>query len=364
MAAADPASTILPQPLMNPADPPPLLGPPIGCARFKSRMEDFEVEEILGFDPTGEGEHCLLWVEKVDRNSNDVATLFAKKLGLRKRLVNHCGLKDRAAITRQWFSLHLPGVESPAAEELSGEGVRVLAITRNLRKLRRGCHHGNRFAIRLRDCTFSHAAAAERWQMIIDRGVPNYFGPQRFGRDGGNVELARRFMAGEVEVRDRALRGLLISAARSYLFNACVARRVEQGTWDVPLDGEVFGFADKRSLVIPDNRRGDEDERFRLGTLELTAPLWGGGELLSVGQLRAFEEAVAHGYPEIVNGLAQFNLQQERRVIRLRPQASAMTWEAPTTLVLRFELPTGTYATTLLREFIDLNGVSAEQQDD
>lgn len=348
---------------MNPVQPPPLLGPSIGSARFKSRLEDFEVEEILGFEPTGEGEHCLLWVEKVDRNSNDVATEFAKKLGLRKRLVNHCGLKDRTAITRQWFSLHLPGVESPAAESLSGNGVRVLQATRNLRKLRRGCHHGNRFAIRLRDCTFSPAAAAHRWQLIIDRGVPNYFGPQRFGRDGGNIEMARRMMAGEVEVRDRALRGLLISAARSYLFNACVARRIEQGTWDVPLEGEVFGFADKRSLVIPDNRRGDEDERFRQGTLELTAPLWGTGELLSVAQVRDFEEGVAGSYPEIISGLAQFNLQQERRVIRLRPQASELTWETETTLVLRFELPTGTYATTLLREFADLDGTFAEQQE-
>ena len=340
---------------MNPINPPRLFNESIGSARFKSLLEDFEVEELLGFEPTGEGEHCLLWVEKTDRNTSDVATEIAKKLGIRKRLVDHCGLKDRNAITRQWFSLHLPGQESPTAEALSGNGVRVLAITRNLRKLRRGCHHGNRFAIRLRDCTFTKLAATHRWQAIIDRGVPNYFGPQRFGRDGGNVELARRLMAGEVEVRDRALRGILISAARSFIFNDCVAKRIQHGTWDVPQDGEVFGFADNRSLVIPDNLRGDEFERVINGTLELTAPLWGNGELLSRGQVKAFEESVAGSAAEIVAGLAQFNLKQERRVIRLKPESSALTWETESTLVLRFELPTGTYATTVLREFADLD---------
>ncbi len=340
---------------MNPINPPRLLGQSLGSARFKSRLEDFQVEEILGFDPTGEGEHCLVWVEKVDRNTNDVATVLAKKLGIRKRLVNHCGLKDRNAVTRQWFSLHLPGMKSPTAEELNAEGVRVLKITRNLRKLRRGCHHGNRFTIRLRDCTFTKEAATQRWQTIMDHGVPNYFGPQRFGHDGGNIEHARRFMSGEVEVRDRALRGILISAARSFIFNDCVAKRIECGTWDVPLDGEVFGFADNRSLVLPNNLRGDEFDRVRNGTLELTAPLWGAGELLSQGQVKAFEESVAESSPEIITGLAQFNLRQERRVIRLKPESSELTWDTDSTLVLRFELPTGTYATTLLRELADLD---------
>lgn len=346
---------------MNAIDPPRLLGPSLGSARFKSQLDDFVVEEILGFEPTGEGEHCLVWVEKIDRNTNDVAAEFAKKLGIRKRLVNHCGLKDRHGVTRQWFNLHLPGKPSPSAEELDYEGVRVLNITRNLRTLRRGCHQGNRFTIRLRDCSFSENDAAARWQMIIDRGVPNYFGPQRFGRDGGNVEQAMRMMSGEIQVRDRALRGILISAARSFLFNAFIAKRIELETWDTPMDGEVFGFADKRSLVIPDNLRGDEFERVRQGTLELTAPLWGTGELLSRGEVKAFEESVAASFPDIVSGLAQFNLQQERRVIRLRPESSQLTWEDDHTLLLQFDLSTGNYATTLLREFADLDGMGNEQ---
>ena len=180
------------------------------------------------------------------------------------------------------------------------------------------------------------------------------FGPQRFGRGGNNIEHAIRFMSGEIEVKDRALRGILISAARSFIFNDCVAKRILLDTWDHPIDGEVFGFSDNRSLVIPGNRRGDEFERVKTGTLELTSPLWGAGELLTFGQVRSFEESVAASSPEIIAGLAQFNLKQERRVIRLRPIASELTWETDLTLVLKFELPTGTYATTLLRELADL----------
>ncbi|MFG0261078.1 MAG: tRNA pseudouridine(13) synthase TruD, partial [Novipirellula sp. JB048] len=326
----------------------------LGPALFKSRPEDFQVEEVLGFEPSGEGEHCLVWVEKTDRNSNDIAAALATQLGIRKRLVSHCGLKDKNAVTRQWFSLHLPGQPSPSAADLAIDGVRVLKVTRNLRKLHRGSHDGNRFRIRLRECGFSKAAAAERWQAIGDRGVPNYFGPQRFGREGGNVDRSRRLMAGELDVRDRTLRGILISAARSFLFNACVARRVQLGKWETPLEGEVFGFAANKSLVLPDNLHGDESDRVKNGTLELTAPLWGEGELLSRGEVRALEQSVVQRFPELLSGLAAFNLRQERRVIRLKPRSATLDWENESTLVLGFELPKGTYATTLLRELADL----------
>ncbi|WP_040771282.1 tRNA pseudouridine(13) synthase TruD [Novipirellula maiorica] len=340
---------------MNPIKPPRLHGESLGAVRFKSRPEDFQVEERLGFEPSGDGEHCLVWVEKSERNTNDVATLIAKKLGLRKRLVSHCGMKDNHAITRQWFSIHLPGQPSPTQDDLADDGIRILNVTRNLRKLHRGSHDGNRFLIRLRECEFSESEAAARWQQISDRGVPNYFGPQRFGRDGGNVDQARRFMSGELDVRDRPLRGILISAARSFIFNACVAQRVEQGNWDTPLDGEVFGFTNNRSLVIPGNYRGDEAERVRQKQLELTSPLWGQGDLLSRDQVKRLEQSVVERHPEIIEGLASFNLQQERRVMRLCPEASRLEWEDSRTLVLRFDLPKGTYATSVLRELADWN---------
>ncbi len=337
---------------MNPIDPPRWFGPPIGTARFKAEPQDFIVEEVLGFVPSGEGEHCLLWVEKTDHNSNDVAAHFARALGIRKRLVSHCGLKDKAAITRQWFSLHLPGQPSPIANDVQRDGIRILQVTRNTRKLHRGSHDGNRFTIRLRDCDFCSDVAAQRWQSITAAGVPNYFGSQRFGDDGRNVEQAMQWINGEIEVRDRLVQGILISAVRSFLFNAILAERVLDGTWNAPLSGEVFGFAANRSLVLPDNLHGDEDERVRQGKLELTAALWGEGELASGDRVRTIEVEVASRYPELVAGLAKFKLKHERRVTRLRPTNASSEWESATQLVLRFELPKGTYATSVLRELV------------
>ena len=336
----------------DPINPPRLHGEPPGCAVFKAQPTDFQVEEILGFEPSGEGEHCFLWVEKTDRNSNDVASHFAAQLGIRKRLVSHCGLKDKQAVTRQWFSLHLPGAESPAASDLEGDGLRILKITRNARKLRRGSHDGNRFTIRLRECTFSQQEAATRWEKIIIQGVPNYFGSQRFGKRGDNIRQARQMFAGEIEIRDRLLRGLIISAARSYLFNAVVADRLQIGKWEQPMAGEIFGFADNRSLILPHNLHGDEQQRVAAGQLELTAPLWGQGDPPSLEDVLALEKEIATRYPEIVSGLEALNLRQERRTIRLIPRQASFEWHRPADLILKFDLPKGTYATTILRELM------------
>ena len=242
--------------------------------------------------------------------------------------------------------------------------MRVLRVTRNTKKLRRGTHDANRFIVTLRECDFSKATAQARWNEMADRGVPNYFGPQRFGHDGGNLQQASHFMAGELEVKDRLLRGILISSARSLIFNACVAQRVEDESWDGPLDGEVFGFPDNRSLVLPGNLHGDEAARVKAGLLELTAPLWGSGDLQSRGPVQDLEKDIAKKYREMIEGLAKFNLSQERRVIRLKPSNVEISWkEEPaasessagrSTMVLRFELPKGTYATTLLRELVTL----------
>ncbi|MDF1741350.1 MAG: tRNA pseudouridine(13) synthase TruD [Verrucomicrobiales bacterium] len=339
---------------MNPVNPPRLFGDAPGRATFKSCPEDFEVEEILGFEPSGEGEHCFLWVEKTGENTNDVARHFADQLGIRKRLVSHCGLKDKEAVTRQWFSIHLPGQESPGVDELETDGIRILKIARNRRKLHRGSHDGNRFTIRLRDCECSRPEVEARWEKMIAQGVPNYFGPQRFGRGGNNVRQARDLLSGEIEVRDRLVRGLLISAARSYLFNLVVATRVQEGTLTTPLDGEVFGFPNNRSLVLPHNLHGDEVARVASGTLELTAPLWGQGELQSVNEVKRLEQEIISQESELATDLEKLSLRQERRVIRLTPEEGTLTWENEAELRLNFDLPKGTYATTVLRELLDI----------
>jgi len=320
---------------------------------LKTSPEDFQVEEVLGFEPSGEGEHCYAWVEKRGWNSNDVAGHFADQLGIRKRLIAHCGLKDKEAVTRQWFSIHLPGAESPTSEQLETDGIRVLRLERGTRKLKRGSHDANRFLLRLREVEITSRSELERrWEAIRDQGVPNYFGPQRFGRNGGNLPQVRKLFRGEIEVRDRLLRGILISSARSALFNLQVARRIQSETWNRALEGEVYGFADNGSLILPERYRGDEEERFAAGRVEVTAPLWGAGELLSAGAVGAMEEG--SGDPELAAGLEALGLRQERRVMRLRPQKGSLRWTGDgDEFELSFNLPKGCFATAILSELID-----------
>ncbi len=341
--------------MLDSNDLPYLHGGPLGRARFKVQPEDFVVEELLGFEPSGDGEHCLAWVEKRNLDSNTAAARLADAMGIRRRLVSHCGLKDRHAVTRQWFSLHMPGQASPDPAALESEGLRVLRITRNLRKLRRGIHLGNRFTIRLREPNFDAALAAQRWQVIVEKGAPNFFGVQRFGNEGQNVAKAQAMFRGEFTPGDRLLRGLLLSAARSHLFNAVVAGRMDDGTWEKPLDGEVFGFADNGTILLPENQRGDEVARFENGIVELTAPLWGIGELQSVNEVRKLEQELLAGFSDLTVGLGAFGLRQERRVMRLRPLDSVFEVMANGDLQIRFDLPKGTYATTLLRELTELD---------
>lgn len=337
------------QDLLEP-EPPYLHGGPLGRAGFKVRPEDFVVEEVLGFEPSGVGEHCLVWVEKTDLDSNAAGARLADALGLRRRLVSHCGLKDRHAVTRQWFSLHMPGQDSPEPEALESDGLRVLRITRNSRKLRRGIHLGNRFTVRLRDPDFEPAAALKRWEDIARAGVPNLFGSQRFGNEGRNVEKATAMFRGEFTPGDRLLRGILLSAVRSHLFNAVVAERLARGTWDRALPGEVYGFPDNGTILLIENQRGDEAQRFAEGKVELTAPLWGSGDLHSADAVRDLEREVTARFPELTAGLEAAGLRQERRVMRLRPMQPTATFLENGDLELGFDLPRGAYATALLRE--------------
>ncbi|MFN0076330.1 MAG: tRNA pseudouridine(13) synthase TruD [Prosthecobacter sp.] len=336
-------------------EPPYLHGGPLGHAAFKTQPEDFVVEELLGFEPSGVGEHCLVWVEKRDLDSNAAGARLADALGLRRRLVSHCGLKDRHAVTRQWFSLHMPGQPSPEPAGLESEGLRVLRVTRNTRKLRRGIHLGNRFTIRLRNPDFDAAAAEARWSLIASVGAPNVFGSQRFGNEGRNVEKALAMFRGEFTPGDRLLRGLLLSAARSHLFNAVVAERLTRGCWDRALPGEVFGFPDNGTLLLIENQRGDEMQRFADGKVEITAPLWGNGELHSAGEVRDLEMAVMARFPELTAGLEAAGLRQERRVMRLRPMNPDFVILAGGDLQLSFDLPRGSYATAVLRELAVLD---------
>ena len=331
-------------------------GPPPARARIRARDEDFRVEELDAFAASGEGEHLLLTVEKRGMNTAFAARALAAWAGVDESAVGYAGLKDRHAVTRQRFSLHLPGREAPPLDALRVDGLRATGAARHARKLPRGALAGNRFVLVLRELHGDRAAVEARLAQVAARGVPNYFGEQRFGRGGGNVAQALAMFghgpAGPRKRLRREERTMLLSAARSELFNRALARRVEAGTWDRPLDGEVWMLDGSRSVFGPEPWSEALAARLAGFDIHPTAPLWGRGELRSAGKVRALEEAAlaADDAPALRDGLERAGLKQERRATRLRAQDMAWDWSADDVLTLRFSLPPGAYATAVLRE--------------
>jgi len=328
-------------------------GPPPVAGLLRRRPEDFAVDEVLGFAPDGEGEHVLLRVRKRGANTDWVARELARFAGVRPGDVSYAGLKDRNAVTSQWFSLRLAGAAEPDWPALQLDGVEVLEAARHRRKLRRGALAGNRFEIVVRDLQGSGAELEPRLQAVRERGVPNYFGPQRFGRDGGNLERAEALFAGRLNERNRNRRGLYLSAARSFLFNQVLAHRVRDGSWETALAGEALVLAGSRSFFVVEAPDAEVDRRLAEGDIDPSGPLWGRGEPPVQGAARALEEEVLAPYPLFREGLEAAGMEAERRPLRLRPQGLEGGLEdGGSALRVRFTLPAGCYATVVLRELV------------
>lgn len=325
-------------------------GPPLRGV-LRAAAEDFRVVEDLGFDPSGEGEHVLLNVEKTGANTDWVAAGLAEFAGVERRAVGFCGLKDRHAVTRQAFSIQLPARADPDWSALQLEGVRILSSARHHRKLRRGSHRGNHFVIRLRSVAGDQALAGQRMREIATHGVPNYFGEQRFGRDGSNLAQARQLFAGRR--LGRVQRGFALSAARAWLFNAVLDRRVGQGSWNTALPGDVWMLDGSQSVFGPEPLDDILLQRVATGDIHPTGPLWGAGALRSADQVRALEQQVVDANADLCRGLERLDLQQERRALRLPVADFAFEWLAADALELRFSLPSGAFATAVLQELCD-----------
>lgn len=324
-------------------------GPPLD-GRLRVMPEDFMVEEILGYEADGGGEHVLLTVEKRGANTDWVARELARFAGVRPVAVGYAGLKDRHAVTRQAFSVQLAGRPEPDWSRFAHDGVRVLARARHGRKLRRGALQGNRFRLRLRDVAGDRERAEEVLQAVRLRGVPNYFGEQRFGRGGGNIEQARAVFAGRRV--NRHTRSLLVSAARSRLFNDVLAERVRRGAWDRPLDGEVWCLAGSRSWFGPEEFTPVLEQRLASGDIHPSGPLWGQGDPPTRAEARAVELAAVEADRPLATGLERQGLDQDRRPLRLLPGDFSWQWPEPDVLQLDFSLPAGSYATVVARELV------------
>ena len=325
-------------------------GPAVLRAHIRTTPEDFFVEELAGFEPSGAGEHLLLTIEKRGMNTAFAAKRIAAWAGVGEVAIGYAGMKDRHAVTRQRISVHLPKKVAPDLATLQSDDLRVLEHQWHARKLPRGALAGNRFVLVLRDVEGDRAAIDTRLQAIADIGVPNYFGEQRFGREGDNVAQALAMFRGRRVAREK--RGLLLSAARSELFNRVLASRVSGGTWNRPLEGEVWMLDGRRSVFGPEPLSDDLSRRLDTFDIHPTGPLWGRGELRSQSVASACEQAALADDDALAlrRGLEKAGLEQERRSLRLRPAGLQWRWLANDVLELTFALPAGTYATSVLAE--------------
>ncbi len=327
-------------------------GKPLFRGLIKQTPGDFQVIERLGFSPSGEGEHDFLWLEKTGANTAWVARALARHAAVRPDDVGYSGLKDRHAVTRQWFSVRRPTGAGTDWSSFALDGVRILDATRNRRKLRRGVHTGNRFRIVVRHAGVDAGALAARLGLIGGRGVPNYFGAQRFGRGGANLAMAEKLFDGGRLRRDK--RALALSAARGLIFNHVLAERVRQATWDQGMPGDVFNLDGSNSLFtapVPDS-----DLASRLEALDAhpTGPLWGVAGRDGNLAPNETESAIVGPQAAIAAGLEAAGARFGRRALRLGVRDLTWTAEADR-IILAFELRTGGYATTALRELCDVD---------
>ena len=300
-------------------------GQPEVLSIFRAEPEDFKVDENLGFLPLGEGEHVYLHIWKRGENTAWVAEKIAELAQVLVMDIGYCGRKDRHAVTTQWFSVYLPKREmEPDWSLLNSDSIKILSHSRHSHKLRRGDHETNSFVIRLRNPNVVNKSSFEqRVSNVFDQGVPNYYGEQRFGHNGNNLVEAHAILVEGKRIRDKQKRGLMLSAARSYLFNQVLSARVGANNWQQLIEGEPEAYP--------------------------TAPLWGRGRLTSSGECSRLEMQVLDAWSEWRNGLEHTGLSQERRAIILKPSDASWCW-VDQDIELRFTLGSGEFATTILRE--------------
>lgn len=316
--------------------------------------EDFRVDEIPAYLPGGSGEHLFLLVEKRGRNTREVVRDIARALKVSEREIGVAGQKDRHAVTTQWISV--PGVPPERAQGLEGEGFRVLEAKLHGNKLRTGHLKGNRFRIRLRGVD---EAGAERARAIAtalsERGLPNFYGPQRFGRFGDNAEVGKLLLLGVDKprtrraLRDRTSRRFMISAFQSDVFNRVLAERMHDGSWIRPMVGDVIQKLASGGLFTCEDPAADGP---RIASFEcsITGPMPGRKVRPSpTGEPGALEARILGETGVTMEHLAKSpDAEGARRALRL-PISVGVEHDAEG-LVLDFELPPGAYATTVIRE--------------
>ena len=266
--------------------------------------------------PSGEGEHLWLHIEKDGCNTDWVAKQLVRLANVKPMAVSYAGLKDRHAITTQWFSIHLPGQADPDLSALNSDEIRILQSQRHDRKLKRGTLSGNRFQIYLRELSGDLTELDQKLSLIKQQGVPNYYGEQRFGHDMNNLLKAEELFKGGLRRLKRHQRSIYLSAARSWMFNRIVSARIDQSNWNQYLRGDVL-MLDGKSACFADDGSDDLSARIAAGELHPTAALWGEGESMARAECLALEQGIAAEFSLFCDGLINARMKQERRSMRL-----------------------------------------------
>ncbi|WOT06139.1 tRNA pseudouridine(13) synthase TruD [Shewanella youngdeokensis] len=330
-----------------------LYGKPSAKADLRTHNSDFLVQEILPFTPTGEGEHHLLHIRKDGLNTVEVAKMLSSFAHVHPKEVTYAGQKDKHAVTEQWFGVRIPGKETPDWQQLNSEKITLLSASRHGKKLRIGALAGNRFTLVLRNVSEVEDVVA-RLEQISLHGVPNYYGEQRFGHDGKNIIFGRQMFTGR-KVKDRNKRSMYLSAVRSNLFNiVSSARLAAHGA--ATLNGDCVMLAGSKSYFTATQWDDTLLERLAQKDIQLSAPLWGRGAALAQDDAALVESAALAELAIDREGLEQAGLNQERRTLLLEPQHLQYQVEEDT-ITVKFALPSGSYATSVLRELVDYQDV-------
>jgi tRNA pseudouridine13 synthase len=329
-------------------------GEPPAQAVIRARPEDFVVREQLGFEPSGAGEHVFLHIEKTGLNTLDLQQQLSRISSVAPRNIGFSGLKDRNAVTRQWFSVGMAGAVEPNWCELEHGGeVKVLSVHRHARKLKRGVHRANSFELRLSDLGGDLDALEQRLHTVAKQGVPNYFGEQRFGRGGQTLLQARGWMNQGRRKITRTRRSLYLSALRAFIFNQMLADRVKRGEWNQLLDGDVCMLHGTRSRFSCVHRDEDILRRCEKADLHPGLPLWGRGRSESGPAVLAQQMAALGDDSAVCDFLEEQGLSLDYRCTRLLADDFSWRFCDDGSLQLQFTLAPGGYATAVLAELVN-----------
>ena len=317
---------------------------------IRSQPADFYVEETLGFQLSEDGEHVYLRVEKTGQNTTMIAERLAKFAQVHASSVGYAGLKDRNAVTRQWFSVQLPKVELADWEQINTDDLTILNVSRHHKKLRKGALKHNFFKLILREIIGDRSKIDSRLHWISEHGVPNYFGPQRFGRDSDNVNQALAWLNGSKRSPGRHLKGLYLSSMRSFLFNEILAYRVRNQAWNKGIPGDVFMLNGSNACFLADDLTEDLQQRLEQQDIHPAATLYGENGLVCSGEAKHIEQKILKQYPELVTGLVDMRMKQSWRSMRLQVANLQWSWLEEKVISMNFSLPPGSYATSVLAE--------------